>query len=247
VDFMDYAMMANSWGAGAAPANAVVNGGFDTSIAPWAIANVSGSSGTMTASFDGAVGNPAGSALVSADNTTATNNHRFYELFPVTQGKQYTFSGQWSGNIAGLVTSGTGGSLRNWAEVFISFETSTSPSNWTATTALMYKKAYGNGTTNTSTGIWNWEEITASPNGSNPPAGGVFTATASYMVVAFNVGGRASSGAPFIHADNIRVAEAVTCPPFDLNGDCAFNWLDVTMFANNWLACNRNPAGECWQ
>jgi hypothetical protein len=247
VDFADYALLVSEWNAGTTPSNVVANGTFDSAIAPWTLVNVSGSTGTMTAAFDDAVGNPAGSARVSADNTVATNNHRFYQLFAVTQGKQYTLSGQWSGNIAGLVTSPTGGSLRNWAEVFVSFETSTSPSNWTATSALMYKKAYGAGTTNTSNGIWGWEEITASPNGSNPPAGGVFSATAPYMVVAFNVGGRISSGSPFINVDNIRVIEAVTCPARDLNGDCALNWLDMLEFAAEWLACNRTPAGECWQ
>jgi hypothetical protein len=109
----------------------------------------------------------------------------------------------------------------------------------------MYKKAYGAGTTNTTTGIWDWEYVTASPT--NGPASGVFTATNSYMVVAFNLGGRVGSGMTTIHLDNTGVKEAVTCPPYDLNGDCAINWLDMLQFANNWLVCNRDPAGECWQ
>jgi hypothetical protein len=248
VNFMDYAAMATAWGATATPSQMVTNGTFDAGITPWTVVNVSTATGTMTGVFDGTVGNPAGSALVTAVNgTTGANNHRFYQVFPVTQGKQYTLTGQWSGNIVGLVTNATGGSLRNWAEVFVSFETSTTPSNWTATSALMYKKAYGAGTTNTSTGIWTWEAFTGSPNGSNPPSGGIFTATGPYMVVAFNLGGRANSGSPHINVDNISVVESVPCATIDLNADCVLNWQDMTIFTTNWLACNRYPTGECGQ
>ncbi|MFA5292843.1 MAG: pectinesterase family protein [Phycisphaerae bacterium] len=49
--------------------------------------------------------------------------------------------------------------------------------------------------------------------------------------------------------------------PFDLNGDCQVNlfdyiimanawagdWLDMQQLAENWLMCNRNPSGQCWQ
>ncbi len=247
VNLLDLAAMAGSWGEGSTPVNLIINGGFDTSTASWLFANVSGATGTMTASFDGSTGEPAGSALIAADNATATNGHRFYQLFPVTSGKQYTFTGDWSGNIVGLVTNPTGGSLRNWAEVIISFESSTTPSNWTASSAIMYKKAYGAGTTNTSTGIWGWEEITASPNGSIPPAGGVFTATAPYMVIAFNMGGRVSSGEISMHIDNLGVTELTPCPAVDLNDDCVLDWLDMLRFADDWLVCSRNPATECWQ
>lgn len=247
LNFLDLAAVASSWGVGSTPAEMIVNGGFSTGIDSWLSASVSGATGTMATSFDGTTGEPAGSALISVDNSTATNGHRFYEIFPVTSGKAYTLSGRWTGNIAGLVTTPTSGSLRNWAEVVISFESSTTPSNWTASSAIKYKKAYGGGTTNTSTGVWGWEDITASPNGTNPPAGGVFTATNSYMVVSFNLGGKVGSGAINMHLDNISVKEAVTCPANDLNGDCAVNWLDMLQLANNWLACNRNPGSECWQ
>lgn len=247
LNFLDLAGMASSWGVGSAPAEMIVNGGFSTGIDSWLFASVSGATGTMATSFDGTVGEPAGSALITADNAVATNGHRFYQVFPVISGKQYTFSGRWSGNIAGLVTNPTGGTLRNWAEVIMSFESSTTPSNWTASSAIKYKKAYGAGTTNTSTGVWGWEDITASPNGTIPPAGGVFTATAPYMVVSFNLGGRVGSGAINMHLDNVSVKEAVTCPSNDLNGDCVLNWLDMLQLANNWLVCNRNPSSECWQ
>jgi hypothetical protein len=246
VDFADLAMMADSWAQGSVPIELVVNGGFDSILAPWSLVNISGATGTMAASFDGVTGNPAGSALIWADNTVATNNHRFYQVFAVTQAKQYALTGQWSGNIVGLVTNPTGGSLRNWAEVFVSFETSTTPVNW-GSSALMYKKAYGAGTTNTSTGIWDWEPFVSSPNGSNPPANGIFTATGPYMVIAFNLGGRVGSGTPNIYADNISVIEVMTCPPFDLNGDCVLDWMDILDFASQWLVCNRDPVGECWR
>lgn len=245
VDFADYVMMAEEWSQRTTPVNLITNGTFDTSIASWLFASVSGATGTMTASFDGTAGEPAGSALISADNTVATNGHRFYEIFPVTSGKQYTLTGRWSGNIVGLVTNPTGGSLRNWAEVIISFESSTTPSNWTNSSAIMYKKAYGAGTTNTSTGIWDWEDITASPT--NGPTSGIFTASNSYMVVSFNLGGRVGSGMTNYHLDNISVIETPPCPESDINGDCVLNWLDIEQLVADWLTCNRTPIEECWQ
>jgi pectate lyase len=247
VDFMDYAVLAGTWGAEPGVSlDLVSNGSFDTDISSWAFVNMSGATGTVTATFSGTVGNPAGSALVAASNTVATNNHRFYQVVPVIVGRSYTLSGEWSGNIVGLVTDPTSGSLRNWAEIFVGFEASTTPADWTST-SIMYKKTYGAGLLNTTTGIWSWETFTSSPNGSAPPAGGIFTATAPYMVIAFNLGGRASSGSPYIDVDNIHVVEAGTsaCPEMDLNDDCAFDWLDIHVFAADWLACSRNPVGEC--
>ena len=49
-------------------------------------------------------------------------------------------------------------------------------------------------------------------------------------------------------SDHISVAETggTPCPEMDLSGDCALDWLDVKDFAESWLACNRNPAEECW-
>jgi len=246
-DFMDYAAFAGDWGAESGTAvNLVNNGDFTTSISSWTLADVSGATGVMTAAFDGVVGNPAGSALMSADTTVFTNNHRFYQCVPVTVGHQYVLTGEWSGDIRGLVTDGSGGTLRNWAEIWVGFETDTTPANWTSM-AIMYKKAYGAGLQNTTTGFWDWESITDSPNGTTPPAGGIFTATAQYMVVAFNLGGRAGSGSTYINADNISVVETggTPCPEMDLSGDCALDWLDVRVFAESWLNCNRNPAGEC--
>jgi len=245
VNFIDFAKLVELWDGSAGPDELVTNGGFDTSLASWSLVNVSGATGTMTAAFDGTMGEPAGSALIQADNTVATNGHRFYQLFPVVSGRQYRFSGRWTGNIVGLVTDPTGGSLRNWAEVIISFESSTTPSNWTASSAIMYKKAYGAGITNTTTGIWGWEDITASST--NGPTDGVFIATNSYMVVSFNLGGRVGSGTTRFNVDNISAVEAVPCPSHDLNNDCALDWLDILALANDWLTCNRNPVGECWQ
>jgi hypothetical protein len=246
---MDYAEFASDWGSESGTAvNLVVNGGFATSISSWTLADVSGASGVMTATFDGVAGNPAGSALMSVEATVQTNNHRFYQCVPVTVGHQYILAGEWSGDIRGLVTDGSGGTLRNWAEVYIGFETSTTPAEWVSM-AIMYKKAYGAGLQNTTTGIWGWEPFTDSPNGTTPPPGGIFTATAPYMVIAFNLGGRAGSGNTHINADNISVIEAggTSCPEMDLSGDCALDWLDVKVFAESWLDCNRNPAEECLQ
>lgn len=36
-------------------------------------------------------------------------------------------------------------------------------------------------------------------------------------------------------------------PAVDLNADTALNWLDILKFSEEWISCNRNPAGECWQ
>jgi hypothetical protein len=36
-------------------------------------------------------------------------------------------------------------------------------------------------------------------------------------------------------------------PEVDLNNDGYLNLLDIAQFATDWLACNRDPASECWQ
>lgn len=36
-------------------------------------------------------------------------------------------------------------------------------------------------------------------------------------------------------------------PEVDLNSDATLDWRDILRFADEWLACNRDPAGECWQ
>jgi hypothetical protein len=50
-------------------------------------------------------------------------------------------------------------------------------------------------------------------------------------------------------ADFAAVANswAGNLPLVDLNDDDATNFFDVQLFATDWLKCNRDPSGECWQ
>jgi pectate lyase len=254
-NFADFAPLAEALGTWVPFENLLVNGTFATDIDPWLLTTIGTVYGTVTVDWDGTGGNPPGAAIMNADTTVSgssqTNNRRFYQVFSVTEGKKYIFSGQWKGDIRGLVTNPTGGTLRNWAEVMINFESGADPctwSDWTNSSAIKYKKAYGAGTTNTSTGIWDWEEITASKNsGGSPPADDIYTVPAgkSYMVVAFNLGGRANSGTTWISMDNMSVIEHA-CPAMDLNGDCNLDCTDLAQFAQDWLTCYREPASECW-
>jgi hypothetical protein len=63
-------------------------------------------------------------------------------------------------------------------------------------------------------------------------------------VVAFSEGGLPNSGTGYFYADNVKV-EGPECATMDLNDDCFLDWLDVEKFADDWLFCNRSPAGEC--
>jgi hypothetical protein len=36
-------------------------------------------------------------------------------------------------------------------------------------------------------------------------------------------------------------------PDVDLNGDGRLDFMDIAQFSADWLSCNREPAGECWQ
>jgi hypothetical protein len=245
VNMTDFAILAAKWTGDPAVAELIVNGGFDTGLAPWTTIALTGATGTMTTSFDAIEGNPPGSALIEADTgSTGANDHRFYQVIPVTVGEEYVFDGNWAGDISGTIA--TNPSARNWAEVFIGFTDTTTPDG-ADFGSIIYKKAYGNGNLNTSTGVWSWEPITASPNGSSAPAGGVFVATAPYMCVSFNLGGRANSGSTYYWVDNISVIGNLPCAEIDLNDDCQLNFQDLAIFVEDWLLCNRDPASECWQ
>ena len=241
IDLDDFAMLSEKWAKTPIAEELIVNREFNTEILPWATIALSGSSGTTSSSFDSTNGNPPGSALIETDTgTTGANSYRFFQAIPVTVGKEYIFNGEWSGDISGTVDNDT--SARNWAEVIITFENGTSPDSST----IVYKKAYGVSNLNTTNGKWSWESITDSPNGSNTPTENIFVATAPYMIVSFNLGGRANSGTTNIWIDNISVTEVLPCPEYDLNSDCTLNIQDITMFAAEWLDCNREPSSECF-
>ncbi|MFA5292841.1 MAG: pectinesterase family protein [Phycisphaerae bacterium] len=252
VNFGDLIVMADGWGEPNEAGNLLTNGGFDTVLTPWLLVNAPGASGVLSVFYDGSKGEPAGSAYLWA-NTTAVKvaNHRFYQIFPVTIGKKYRFSGRWSGNLNDPNST----TRQNWVEVLIAFSlTSPTPSTWGSPIGCYMKKFIAIGSTSnlnfspTSNGIWDWEDITESPNISPyaPPANDEFTATAPYMVVAFNLNGAKSGGLIKSWLDNISVNEK-TCSDLDVTGDCQLNWQDIGELADKWLTCYRTPEAECWQ
>jgi lysophospholipase L1-like esterase len=62
-----------------------------------------------------------------------------------------------------------------------------------------------------------------------------------------SISAEANFGATNYNVDNISVVETggTPCPEMDLNDDCALDWLDVKVFVESWLNCNRNPTDEC--
>jgi pectate lyase len=246
VDFLDFARFASQWGVIPTVGDLVSNGTFEADVSNWQFLPPAVTDGPVTASFDAANGNPAGSAKLAADTTTAaTNSSRFYQVIPVTAGRNYRVSGDWMGDIKGTV--GTVTSARNWAEIYVTFvdDGSVVPASWGS---IMYKKAFGVANMNVgAAGTWAWEPITSSATGASGPADGVFTATDDYMIVAVNLGGRANSGQTYFNVDNFQVVETNPCPRIDLNNDCILDFLDIQQFASYYLSCGRTPATECWE
>ncbi|MBN1806190.1 MAG: Ig-like domain-containing protein [Sedimentisphaerales bacterium] len=252
VNFGDFIVMADAWGEPNETANLLINGGFDTVLTPWQLVNGPGAIGILSVFYDGSKGEPAGSAYLWGNTATSDiKNHRFYQIFPVTIGKKYRFSGRWSGNL----NDPNSVTRKNWVEVLVAFSTtSPTPSTW-GNPVGYYKKqfvAIGNASnlnfSPTSNGIWDWEDITASPNITPyaPPANDEFTATAPYMVVAFNLSGLRNGGLIKTWLDNISINEK-TCSDLDVTGDCQLNWQDIGELADKWLTCYRTPEAECWQ
>ncbi len=243
VDLMDLAMLVMQWGQTPELLDLMVNGSFDLDISGWQFLPPVVTDGTVTASFDAADGNPAGSAKLSADTTlAAANSAKFYQIVPVTAGRNYQLFGDWMGDIKGTVPA-TG--ARNWAEIFVIFvaDGSVAPTSWGT---IMYKKSFGGVSQNIGpTGAWSWEPITASAT--DGPVDGVFTATDDYMVVAVNLGGRIGSGQTYMNIDNFQVVETQPCTAVDLNDDCILDFLDIQQFASDYLLCGRDPVTECWK
>jgi len=230
VDFADYAAFASDWGAeSGVVVNLITNGDFATSLSGWttSIANPT----QVQITWD------AGTAKLArtVSDATAPNGNYLYQIIPVVNGNQYVLNAEWKGDLTGTD--------RQWAEVYVGFVASGTS---TSKGSIMYKKATYGGP-NATPMPWDWESILLSPNTSPvPPDGGIFTATDSYMVVAFNLGGRANAGTCYYSVDSVSVVEnGPACPAMDLSGDCALDWLDVRVFAESWLNCNRNPAEEC--
>jgi Immunoglobulin domain len=162
--------------------NLISNGDFTAgNLSGWTSTAVA----PTTITYEGTAGNPSGAALLARNNSAATANGNYlYQIIPVVNGAQYKLSAQWKGD---LLNGGTG---RNWAEVYINF-TATNTAFVAGT--IRYKKATDGGPNDTPM-PWDWQDITASPDSSNPgPTNGVFTATGDYMTIAFNLGGRAQT------------------------------------------------------
>jgi hypothetical protein len=248
IDFADYAVFASAWSQVQPTVDHAVNGDFATDIVPgWQTYNMPSAVGMFVAAADDTTGDPANSVIVVCDtDTTGTNDHYFYQVMPVTRGYQYAVSGEWMGDLAEAGLDPMNRVL--WAQVVVTFQDSPDPNTWASLTepnSVMYGKSFGLVQQNiATTGMWAWEPLTASVV--HGPADGTFTATGRYMVVAFTVGGMPSSGVGLYSLDNIKV-EGPGCPAHDLNSDCNLDWLDVQVFAAQWLDCTRTPISECGQ
>jgi pectate lyase len=248
VNQLDFADFAGKWRESEPVVNLISNGIFATDINSWQLVSLTGASGTMTATYSGTEGNSVGSAyLQKVDSSSVTMKHRFYQVIPVTNGSRYRFSGDWKGSLIGTVGSVSG--ARNWAEVYVGWAESASP-DWGPVT-VMYRKAIDASSQQNieTSGIWSWESITTSRAGSWAPTDAIFTAAGDYMVIAFNLGATANSGATWAWLDNIKVEKVISCPSSasDLNADCDVNMEDMAVMAANWLLCHRSPTDECWQ
>jgi hypothetical protein len=247
-DFLDFAAVADAWSQTAPTVQRVVNGTFTNDIVPgWQQFDKASATGACFMWYDNAVGNPVGSAGIgndSADDTTS--GHYMLQVVPVTVGRQYTVSAEWMGDMSEAAVDPA--HRTQWSRVLVFFEGSAEPSAWTSLgspDSIMYGKSFGATSQNIgTTGMWDWEQITASPI--HGPVDGVFTATARYMVVAFESGGAAGSGVGFCYLDNVSVS-GPGCPQVDLSGDCSLDFADLCQLATDWLVCNREPASECWQ
>ncbi|HSV27119.1 MAG TPA: hypothetical protein VLH60_04425 [Sedimentisphaerales bacterium] len=246
VNMLDFAMMVDIWPWPDPPGNFVANGDFATGISGWPMITLTGSTGTVASTWASAEGSPAGAAYLTKTGTTEAKKRRFYQVIPVTKGRQYQLSGSWKGSIIGSVVSGTSATPRNWAEVYVGWSDTASP-DWGPVTLMYHKAIAPNSRLNISTsGVWDWESIVSSRAGNWAPSNGVFTAKGDYMVIAFNIGATSNSGTTWMWLDNIGVQEVNWCPPVDLNGDCLVDMKDAAVIFDAWLNCNRNPSGECW-
>ena len=227
VDLIDFALIAAEWMAVPPAEELVVNGDFTTDLSGWTLTN----SSPTTIVWDN------GAALLARNSTASSaNNNYIYQNIPVTIGSRYEVAAQWKGDLL------NGGSGRNWAEVFVGFGSN-------ATTFygnIIYKKATDGGP-NEYPQPWDWESVLDSPNAATSPSDGIFTATAGYMTIGFNLGGRAGVGPGYYYVDNVSVMEeaGTACSTIDLNGDCRLNLLDIKDMAAGWLDCNRDPSGQC--
>lgn len=210
------------------------NGDFGSGLADWLELGNQGLVQKTTGT-----GNPIpGARLYRVETTTSVNENGIYQAIPVTSGKSYQVYGQWKGDLR------AGVDVRNWAEVYIFFDDDgvlqTSELE-TANPGIVFKKRYdpdaGERVNIDETGIWDWQDITASFDpefiGSNN-----FIADNSYLIVYINLGGRAASGNTEVFIDNIVVTACQGILNGDLNDDCVVDLQDLGLLASEWLDCN---------
>jgi len=164
------------WVTSASTQNLIINGDFSSGLTGWTTTPTA----PVTITYDGAVGNPAGSALFARNDSTppvTANGNYLYQVIPVAIGQCYQINADWKGDLL------NGGAGRNWAEVFISFASTASATPAT----IVYKKATDGGPNDVPM-PWNWESVLLSPNDGTSPQDGVFIATDNFMVVGFNLG-----------------------------------------------------------
>jgi hypothetical protein len=227
--------------------NLLVNPNFDSGDSGWLLRDLSDV--LVSATWEASSGNPGGAVkLLRTDGVTASNGHRFYQAIPVTVGQSYVIQGQWKGNL-GTGTSSLAGEGYNWAEIFVGFSDSTTPTDGNDFGVFYLKKRFRlNDSTSygtNATGQWDWEPITASTMpGITYPI--YFTATKPYMLFSFNLGGYPNGGNAWYIIDNLKVMACSQYPSGDLNGDCQTNFADMATLANQWLGCGLNPSSSCW-
>jgi hypothetical protein len=228
--------------------NLLVNSDFNSDASGWTLIDLDLTPG-ISATWEASSGNPGGAVkLMRTEVALGTNNHRFYQVFPVTVGQSYVIQGQWKGDL-GTGTSTVAGEGYDWAEIFVGFCATATPTVTEDFGTYYLKKRFllgdsGSYGTN-ATGQWDWEPITASPSRENGfPT--YFTATQPYMVFSFNLGGYPNGGPAWYIIDNLKVMACSLYPSADFNSDCQVNFADMAFMANTWLGCGLDPSTSCW-
>jgi hypothetical protein len=168
--------------------NLLTNPGFDSGdLSGWLLASATVDQTEI--SYDGGEGNPSGSVKLDRITSAAFDNKDIiYQLVDVNVGTQYRVDADWKGDLF------NGGEGRNWAEAMVAFVPTGDPmpdGTSFADAWIQYKRASDGGPHLPPTSGFDWESILDSPDGG--PADGVFTATDEWMVLGFNLGGRAES------------------------------------------------------
>ena len=207
--------------------NLVVNGDFASGLTGWTSTATSPTTITWSAT-EGVAG--GGSAWFARNDTAAAANGNYlYQAIPVTVGSYYAVDAFWKGD---LLNGGTG---RNWAEVLVGFSSDplATPTN------IVYKKATDGGPNDVPM-PWPYESVLSSPSGG--PANGAFPADAGYMILGFNIGGRAGVGPGYFYLDDVSVTLAPPPPSttFTWTGNVDSLWST----AGNWDAPPTATGGD---